>query len=253
MRTTTLILGLALMTIVTLFGAEDTKCYEMRVYYAAQDKLDALHARFRNHTCKLFEKHGMVNIGYWTPLENPDHKLIYILAYPNREAREKSWKAFMSDPEWQTAFKESEKQGRLVEKVESYFLTPTDFSPEIKPSAEKENRLFELRTYTAAPEKLEALKARFRDHTVKLFEKHGIKNFGYWTLTPGQKGSENTLIYILIHKDKNSAEKSFTAFRNDPAWIAARKESEEKAGGPLTVNGGVKSEFLTPTDYSPSK
>lgn len=253
MRTTNLILGLALMALTTLPAAQDTKCYEMRIYYAAPGKLDALHGRFRNHTVKLFEKHGMINIGYWTPVENSDNKLIYILAYPDREAREKSWKAFMNDPEWQKAFKESEKDGRLVQKVESFFLTATDFSPEIKPSVEKEPRLFELRTYTAAPGRLEALKARFREHTIKLFEKHGIKNFGYWTLAPGQKGSDDTLIYILIHKDKDSATKSFDAFRKDPAWIAARKESEEKAGGPLTIEGGVKSEFMLPTDYSPTK
>jgi hypothetical protein len=253
MKTIALIFGLALLATAGLTAAEDTKCYEMRIYYAAEGKLDALHARFRNHTVKLFEKHGMINIGYWTPVDNPNRKLIYILAYPSREAREKSWKAFMSDPEWQKAFKESEKDGRLVEKVESYFLTATDFSPEIKPSVEKENRLFELRTYTAAEGKLEALQARFRDHTVKLFEKHGIKSFGYWTLSPGQKGSENTLIYILIHKDMESAKKAFDAFRNDPEWIKVRKESEEKAGGPLTVQGGVKSEFMIPTDYSPTK
>lgn len=246
--------GLTLLSLcAVLNSAQDTKLYEMRVYYAAEGKLDALHARFREHTCKLFEKHGMINIGYWTPVENPERKLIYILAYPDREAREKSWKNFMNDPEWQAAFKASEVNGRLVEKVESIFLVPTDFSPEIKPTKAEPPRLFELRTYTAAPGKLEDLKARFRNHTVKLFEKHGITNFGYWTLAAGQKGADDTLIYILIHKDRKSADASFSAFRSDPQWIAARTESEKKAGGPLTVKDGVKSVFMTPTDYSPSK
>ena len=74
----------------------------MRIYYAAPGKLDALNTRFRDHTCKLFEKHGMVNIGYWLPMTNTENKLVYLLAYPSREAREKSWKEFMADPDWQS-------------------------------------------------------------------------------------------------------------------------------------------------------
>ncbi len=129
MKTT--ILGCLLTTFaMTLPGANpDTRCFEMRTYYAAPGKLDALHARFRDHTCKLFEKHGMQNIGYWVPVDNPDNKLIYILAYPSREAREKSWKAFMADPDWQKAYKASEVNGRLVAKAESLFLSATDYSP----------------------------------------------------------------------------------------------------------------------------
>src|SRR5258706_14911392 len=82
-------------------GASDSRVYEMRTYYAAADKLDALHARFRDHTVKLFEKHGIVNVGYWVPIENTENKLIYILSYPIRDARESSWKGFMADPDWQ--------------------------------------------------------------------------------------------------------------------------------------------------------
>src|SRR5262245_61262270 len=80
--------------------AADTRVYEMRVYYAAEGKLDALNARFRDHTVKLFEKHGITNVAYLTPIENPDRKLIYFLSYPSREAREASWKAFAADPDW---------------------------------------------------------------------------------------------------------------------------------------------------------
>src|SRR5262245_17472167 len=76
------------------------RVYEMRVYYAAPGKLDALHARFRNHTVKLFEKHGMTNVGYWVPLDNPDRKLIYLLSFPSAEDRDRSWRAFGRDPAW---------------------------------------------------------------------------------------------------------------------------------------------------------
>ncbi len=249
-----ILLGIGLLAPAVL-GAEDrpgkdTRVYEMRTYFAAPGKLDALNARFRNHTCKLFEKHGMTNVGYWVPLDNPDNKLVYILAYPSREAREKSWKAFQDDPEWQQARKESEAEGKLVARVEPVFLTATDYSPEIKP-AKTGDRVFELRVYTASPDNLGRLNERFRDHTCKLFEKHGMTNVGYWTPMKDQKGAGNTLVYILAHKSVEDGKASWDAFRKDPDWLAARKASEEKAGGPLTVKDGVKSTYVKPTDYSP--
>lgn len=236
---------------VLMAAEKDTRCYEMRVYYAPAGKLDDLHARFRNHTVKLFEKHGMENIGYWVPVENPDNKLIYILAYPNREAREKSWKAFMADPDWQAAWKASEQNGKLVSKAESFFMTATDYSPEIKAGTANHPRVFELRTYTAAPGKLDALNARFRDHTVKLFSKHGMTHLGYWTLMADQPGADKTLLYILAHDSQEAAQKSFKAFREDAAWTTARAASEKD--GALTAPGGVKSVFMKATDYSATK
>jgi uncharacterized protein YbaA (DUF1428 family) len=228
--------------------ASDTRLYEMRVYFAAPGKLDDLNARFRDHTMALFSKHGMENIGYWVPIDNKDNKLIYILAYPSKEAREASWKAFMADPDWKEVVKASEANGKLVNKVDSTFMTATDYSPAIKPS-KNEPRVFELRTYTTEEGRLLPLHIRFRDHTMKLFEKHGMTNFGYWSPTD----KANTLIYLLAHKSQDAAKTSFDAFRADPDWIKVRKDSEDKAGGSLTVPDGVKSEFLKPTDYSPTK
>ncbi|MBL9124647.1 MAG: NIPSNAP family protein [Planctomycetaceae bacterium] len=110
--------------------ASAPRLFEMRTYIAHDGKFEALHKRFREHTTKLFAKHGMTNIGYWTPTEGPgsENTLVYLLAYPSREAREASWKAFMADPEWQAVYKESHKDGPLVSKVESRFLAPTDYS-----------------------------------------------------------------------------------------------------------------------------
>lgn len=244
---------MVLMALPAQFGmaAEPEKrVFEMRVYYAAEGKLDALNARFRDHTVKLFEKHGMTNIGYWTPIENPERKLVYFLAFPSLEARERSFAAFGSDPEWQKAAKASEVNGRLVDRIESVFLQATDYSPPIEPAVVGD-RVFELRTYTTTPGNLPALHDRFRNHTVGLFAKHGMTNVAYWSPLPDQKGADNTLIYILAHKTKDAAKASFDAFRQDPDWIAARKASEEKAGGSLTTPDGVKSEFMEATDYSP--
>lgn len=112
------------------------------------------------------------------------------------------------------------------------------------------DRVFELRTYTAAPGKLDALKARFRDHTVKLFEKHGITNIGYWVPADAPQ-KDNTLIYIVAHSSREAAKKSWAAFGADPDWVKARTESEKD--GRLTIQGGVTSVFLDPTDFSAIK
>ena len=109
----------------------DTRVFEMRTYYANPGKMEALHARFRNHTNKLFVKHGMTLIGYWSPIDKKqaEEKLIYILAYPSKEAAQKSWDAFKADPVWIAAKEASEKDGKLVKDVESVFMNPTDYSP----------------------------------------------------------------------------------------------------------------------------
>jgi hypothetical protein len=109
---------------------KDTRVFEMRTYYAHPGKMEALHARFRNHTCKLFEKHGMTLIGFWSPIDSKqaDQKMVYILAYPSKAAADKSWDAFRKDPDWIAAKNASEKDGPIVAKVESVFLNPTDYS-----------------------------------------------------------------------------------------------------------------------------
>jgi hypothetical protein len=229
----------------------DNRLFEMRVYYAPEGKLDALQSRFRDHTLRLFEKHGITSIGYWTPVDNTDNELVYFLAYPSEEARLLAWKNFMADPDWQEAWRASEVDGKLVSKVDSKFFHATDYSPAIVPSATGE-RIFELRTYTTTPGNLDALNRRFRDHTVKLFEKHGMTNVAYWTLVDGQPGAERTLVYFLAHDSQDAAKASFGNFREDADWLAARSESEKEAGGSLTeAEGGVLSRFMEATDYSP--
>jgi NIPSNAP len=227
-----------------------SKVYELRIYTAAPGKLDNVVARFRDHTCKLFEKHGMTNVGYWTATPD-DGKLYYILAHVSRSAADQSWKAFIADPEWKDVVKQTEANGKIVAKVDKWYLTATDYSPPVKAPAGE--HVYELRTYTASPGKLDALNARFRDHTMKLFEKHGMTNVGYWNPIKGEKGADNTLVYLLADKDMDAAKKSWAAFRTDPDWVAARKESEEKAGGSLTVTDGVKSVYMKPTDFSAMK
>jgi hypothetical protein len=108
-----------------------SRVFELRTYTANEGKLEALHARFRNHTAKLFQKHGMTNVGYWSPKDMPlaQNTLVYLLAYPSREAAKNSWESFRNDPEWKKVKEESEANGELVKKVDSVYMDPTDYSP----------------------------------------------------------------------------------------------------------------------------
>jgi uncharacterized protein YbaA (DUF1428 family) len=105
--------------------------YEMRTYHCAEGKLEDLHNRFRNHTNRLFKKHGIEMVGCWTAADAPasQNTLVFILAYPSREAREQLWNAFINDPEWKKAAAESERNGKLVTKADQLFMNPTDYSP----------------------------------------------------------------------------------------------------------------------------
>lgn len=253
-RFTFLLLLLAGLFAPILQAAADDRVYELRIYTCNEGKLDALLARFRDHTCRLFEKHGIVNVGYWVPLDEENgslNTLIYVIEHKSRDAAKASWKAFGADPEWQAARKASEEGGKILAKApESIFMTPTDYSPPLNIAKEDKPRVFEMRTYTANEGKLDALNARFRDHTTKLFAKHGMTQIAYWLPTDKEKGAGTKLIYILAHDSKEAGLASFDAFRKDPDWITAKTESEKS--GPLTINpGGVKSVYMKATDFSP--
>jgi len=112
---------------------ESTKVYELRIYHVFAGKFDNLVARFRDHTDKLFAKHGMKSVAYWTALDEPvkSSTFFYILEHPSREAAAANWKAFQDDAEWKTVKAKSEENGKLVEKIDSTYLALTDFSPAI--------------------------------------------------------------------------------------------------------------------------
>jgi NIPSNAP len=132
MRTKFLALLLGITLAMQAFAADKSpRVFEIRTYTTAEGKLDALNKRFREHTMKLFERHGMTNIGYWLPQDPPlaGHTLVYILAHKSREAAKKSWDEFNNDPEWQKVKAASEANGPVVTKVESVFVDPTDYSP----------------------------------------------------------------------------------------------------------------------------
>ncbi len=256
----------------TAIAAEpDTWVYELNTFTPAEGKWEQLQKHVEERI-KFFEKNGAMSVGAWMPLEGEEKKIIFLLGYQNMNAKANADISFSDwnrgpgkravDPKAKKPTEEeiAKRQAVLeaatgkgvIEKAESHVLTATDFSPTLD-IADKGPRVFELRTYTATPGNLPNLLARFRDHTVKLFEKHGMTNIGYWVPAGPEPEKEVTLIYLLAHKDRDAAKASFAAFGKDPAWQEARKASEVKGGGPLTIKGGVQSLFLKPVEFSKLK
>ncbi|MBS1806714.1 MAG: NIPSNAP family protein [Acidobacteria bacterium] len=112
-------------------AAAKNRVFELRTYYTNEGKLPDLEKRFRDHTTKLFKKHGMTNVGYWVPQDAPasQNTLIYIISHESREAAKKSWDDFRNDPQWKEVQKASEANGKIVSKVESVYMNATDYSP----------------------------------------------------------------------------------------------------------------------------
>jgi len=126
-----LVLGAGLQWVRAADAPQAARVFEIRTYYTFPGRLDALHKRFREHTLKMFEKHGMTNVAYWTPQDSPgrDNTLVYVISHASRDAAKKNWAAFSADPEWQKISAESQKDGKIVEKVDSVFVDATDYSP----------------------------------------------------------------------------------------------------------------------------
>jgi hypothetical protein len=118
---------LLLFMLLAGFACAQSRVYELRTYTCPEGKLQALQARFRDHTIAIFQRHGMESVGYWVPQDRPN-TLIYILAHPSLEAARKHWAEFRADPEWIKVKAASEVNGPLTTKTESVFMDPTDFS-----------------------------------------------------------------------------------------------------------------------------
>jgi len=251
MRSFLIPFALVLATPLTSSAADPGPVYELRTYTAAPGRLDDVLARFRDHTIGIFNRHGMVSVGYWVPQDAKDgagQKLVYLLEHPSREAAARNWAAFRADPEWQAVSKASEAHGKIVVHTESVFLAPADFSPALAaapgPGAP---RVFELRIYTTPEGKLPELDARFRSPERSYFVRHGMMEVGYFHPLDADRGAGHTLVYMLAHASRAAAASSWAAFRADPDWIALKATTEQ--AGPLTTK--TESIFLTPTDFSP--
>jgi hypothetical protein len=248
-----LIRRLSLVTFVASFlllpAQAPAAVYELRTYTTNEGKLENLNARFRDHTVRLFKKHGMESVGYWVPTDEPTSKntLIYVIKHESRDAAKASWKAFLADPEWQKVAKESQVDGQILAKApESVYMEATDYSPEYSNDEKSDDTVFELRIYRCNEGKLANLDSRFRDHTIRLFERHGIHNVAYWHPTD-EPDSKDTLIYIVRHDSRDAAKASWQAFGADDEW---KKVAEESQKDGKFLRERPEAIYMTATDYS---
>ncbi|MDP6442267.1 MAG: NIPSNAP family protein [Pirellulaceae bacterium] len=243
----TLTAVLSFGSLAAVVSSAHADVYELRTYTTNEGKLDNLNKRFRDHTVKLFKKHGIESVGYWVPVDEPKSKntLIYVIKHKSRDAAAASWKAFVADPEWRKVARESQVDGQILAKrPESVYMETTDYSPTWKNGKADDDDVFELRIYKAAEGKLGKLDARFRDHTIKLFLRHGMKSVAYWHPTD-EPASADTLIYIIKHDSRDASKDSWKAFIADPDWKKAARES-----GVGRLAKPPKSVYMKSTDYS---
>ncbi len=221
--------------------------YELRTYTTNEGKLDALNARFRDHTVRLFEKHGIESVGYWVPTDEERSKntLIYVIKHKSRDAAKASWKAFLADPEWKKAAKESG-VGALANPPVSVFAEATDFSPAWKNEKTDGEAAFELRIYRCNEGELGNLDARFRDHTIGIFDRFGMRSVAYWHPTD-EPDSKDTLIYLLRHDSREAGTASWKAFGADEEWKKVAVESQKDG---RFLRERPESIYMKATDYS---
>jgi hypothetical protein len=252
--------------------------YELRSYVPEAGRQSDAIKLIENAGVSYMKKHNITLLGAWTPEDAADERVFTLVSHKDKAACDAAWSAFQNDSGWKEAIQKSAVDGKKpVKSFDRVFLIENDYSPALPPQPVA-SRVYELRTYVATKGNLAALNARFRNHTLKLFEKHGMTNIAYWSALDGDsltcekllaatgplnsaKGgmdantpaASNSLIYFIAHASRDAAKQSFDGFRKDPDWQKALKESEANAGGPLTVKDGVKSLFLKPTSFSPMK
>ncbi len=226
--------------------------HELRIYVANEGRFQHLIKRFRDHTDRIFKKHGLKALAYWIPTDGSRKKkrrFVYLLEHPSRYAAYRNWTNFFNDREWETVMDKPEFQGLLAEKPTSIFMTANNYSGAARNDVKQPGGVYELRTYLANPGKLPNLNARFRNHTTGIFNKHGIDNLGYWT--PFDKPeSGNTLVYLIHHANRKQADANWKSFGSDPKWQKVARESQ--------VDGKFLAQppdrlYLKALDFSPLK
>jgi hypothetical protein len=240
-----------ILLLLTSFGLHaqslPTSAYfEMRTYTVHEGKMPDLIQRFQNHTRALFTKHGIENVAYFLSEEQPEKQLTFILGYPSAAERDVRWGNFANDPEWKAVATASEANGKIVQKVDQVFMEWAKGLNAAK--APRPSGIFQLRNYHLLPGRLDAIQARFRDHTQALFEKQGLSNYPYW-ITVEKDGAQPKLVYLIGHLTKDEFNAAFGRFVADPEWIRVRDASE--ASGKIIEK--IDAVFFTALPFSPMK
>ena len=255
-------------TMVQAQAAPSAKLYELRIYTASPGRLGDLETVMSAEGVGALGRHGIQNIFDGTvlegaPIDGPDasNMLVCILAHDNRAAADKSWAAFDSDPAWKSAWAAAEKSGPLLAKQPmSLFMNATDFSPalEAPTAAGAPTRIFELRKYNTGPDRLQNTVDEFQQGLAAILVKVGMNPVIYWTAD-----DRSSFVYLIAHKDRETARASWTAFRPEFGPFIAAFNAKQAAAAPPAPAGASPTpplrrtpddnRFLVPTSFSPRR
>ncbi len=255
-----------------------SKLYELRSYVPEPGRQSDVLKLISEGGIPIMAKHNITLVGAWTNVDPKDERVFTLISHKDKASSDASQTALQNDPAWKEIVQKTVVDGKkAVKSFERIFLTVNDYSP-VLDVKQVGNRVFELRTYVATKGNLPALNARFKNHTLGLFSKHGMTNILYCSVLDGEpltgsklleavspvgKGTAeiepslpaagNSLVYLIAHPSPEAAKTNFGKFAADEEWTKVYKASEAAAGGSLTVKNGVKSLFLQPTAFSPLK
>jgi len=224
--------------------------YELRIYAVTSNKLDAVLERFRDTVEPVRRKHGIVTVGYWSaPGTTNGGTFAYLMAAASKEELQKQEKQFGADPQFKDGYAASNKKhGKTVDKIDS-LPQAVDATAKFDFAAAAKPRVFDLRVYSVLPGKLDAFRARWRDHAVPIYARHGMQSLGWWVSDKKDAVGNDQLICLLAGDSLESLHQSIAVFHKDPNWQHVEKETERDG----KLRSGVAAFKLTSTDFSTLK
>jgi hypothetical protein len=221
--------------------------FELRVYTVTSNKLDAVLERFKETVDPVRKRHGIETVGYWSnPGATNGGTFVYLMAASSRAELQRKEKVFGADPQFQSGFARSnQKHGKTVDQIVSIPLG-VDASAKLDFGSSEAARAFDLRIYSIVPGKLDAFRARWRDHAVPIYERHGLHSVGWWVALEKDSEGHDQFVCLLAGKSLASIQQSISEFHKDPDWIRIETATE--------VNGKLRSSVLAhkilPADFS---
>lgn len=223
---------------------------ELRIYHALPGKADAILERFREPMTALKKRHGLNPLACWVSHDRSATNVVVVelLAPPSEAAAIAGWKSFAADPEFAPAYAASEaKHGKTYSKIETLKLVAPASAWKLVNNGKRPARVFDLRLYARVPDKEAAFRDRWRDHAIRIYERHGMDNLGWWEATDTEHA--DVMATLFAHESLDAINATIGAFHRDEEWIRIEKETE--AGGKL--RSSVTAYKLTPTDFSAIK
>lgn len=223
---------------------------ELRIYHALPGKAEGILERFREPMTALKQRHGLNPLGCWVSLDQnaTNAVVIELLAPPSEAAATAAWKAFAADPEFGPAYAASEaKHGKTYSKIETLKLTAPADAWKLGNNGQRPSRTFDLRLYAPVPGKETAFRDRWRDHAIRIYERHSMDNLGWWEATDAEHAG--VMVTLFAHENFAGITATIAKFHKDKEWLRIERETE--AGGKL--RSGVSAYKLVPADFSQIK